>query len=222
VSGPAVLECTLADLVERARGLVVPGERRLLGLTGAPGAGKSTVANHLVAALGQQAAALVAMDGFHLAGTVLARLGRQQRKGAPDTFDDAGYAALLLRLRTAAPDETVYAPEFRREVDEPIGSAIAVAANLPLVITEGNYLLLPTGAWPRARALVHAVWFLAPDDDLRRDRLQRRHEAFGKAPAQARRWVTGSDQRNADLVAATRDRADLVIRLVPARGLGQP
>lgn len=214
MTAPEVLECTLEALVERARGLVVPGTRHLLGLTGAPGAGKSTVAAHLVASLGPRDAVLVAMDGFHLAGTVLERLGRRDRKGAPDTFDDAGYAALLRRLRAADPDEVVYAPEYRRDVSEPIGSAIAVPPDVPLVITEGNYLLLADGAWPRARALLDAVWFLAPRDDLRQERLVRRHETFGKSPAQARSWALGTDQRNADLIAATRARADLVVRVV--------
>jgi pantothenate kinase len=167
MTAPEVLECTLEALVERARRLVVPGTRHLLGLTGAPGAGKSTVAAHLVASLGPRDAVLVAMDGFHLAGTVLECLGRRDRKGAPDTFDDAGYAALLRRLRAADPDEIVYAPEYRRAVSEPIGSAIAVPPDIPLVITEGNYLLLAAGAWPRARALLDEVWFLAPRDDLR-------------------------------------------------------
>jgi pantothenate kinase len=211
--GPVILECTLDDLVDRARALAVPGQRHLLGLTGAPGAGKSTVAEQLVARLGPGAAVLVAMDGFHLAGTVLEQLGRRDRKGAPDTFDDAGYAALLRRLHDADPAQTVYAPEFRRGISEPIGSAIAVPPEVPLVITEGNYLLLETGAWPRARALLDAVWYLAPGDDLRRERLVRRHETFGKSPQQARDWALGTDERNAELIAATAGRADLVIRL---------
>ena len=214
MSAPDVVECTLPQLVERARALVVPGGRRLLGLTGAPGAGKSTVAAQLVAGLGAGAAALVAMDGFHLAGSVLERLGRRDRKGAPDTFDDAGYAALLRRLRDADPAETVYAPEFRREISEPIGSAVAVPPDVPLVITEGNYLLLADGAWPRARACLDAVWFLAPADDVRLDRLVRRHEAFGKSPEAARSWALGTDERNAVRIAATASRADLIVRLV--------
>ena len=211
---PEVLECTLDELVDLARALAIPGERHLLGLTGAPGAGKSTVAAQLVARLGPGTAVLVAMDGYHLAGTVLERLGRSDRKGAPDTFDDAGYAALLQRLHDADPAETVYAPDFRRGLSEPIGSAIAVPPEIPLVITEGNYLLLATGAWPRARALLDAVWYLAPRDDVRHERLVRRHETFGKSPQQARDWALGTDERNAELLAATAPRADRVIRLV--------
>jgi len=207
---------TLAELVERARVLAGSGNRRILGITGAPGAGKSTVAAQLVAALGPELAVLVPMDGFHLSNAVLAALGRRDRKGAHDTFDDAGYAALLTRLHRSAAgtDPLVYAPEFRREIEEPVGSALPVPATVPLVVTEGNYLLLDRGAWPRARSLVDQVWFLAPSEEVRHARLIARHEAYGKDPDQARYWTLGSDQRNAELIESTADRADLVVRLV--------
>ena len=215
MNGPAVeLECTLGDLVDRARGLVVGGERRLLGITGAPGAGKSTVAARVAAELGPRVAALVAMDGFHLANSVLERLGRRERKGAPDTFDVDGYVDLLRRLRAASAAAVVFAPEYRREVGESIGSAVEVAPAVPLVLTEGNYLLLETGAWAGVRGLLDEVWFLEVDDAVRLGRLVHRHEQFGKSPAAARSWARGSDQRNADVIAVTRARADLVVRLV--------
>jgi pantothenate kinase len=207
-------ECvtTLAELVRRARRLVQPGRRRILGITGAPGAGKSTVAEALDAALDGDAV-LVPMDGFHLANAELERLGRRDRKGAADTFDAAGYAALLGRLRDRA-QGCVYAPVFRREIEEPIAGAIQVRPGVPLVITEGNYLLVDDGGWAAIRGLLDEVWFLAPPDPVRLDRLVRRHEEYGKSPGEARAWASGSDQRNAELVLATRDRADLVIRLV--------
>jgi pantothenate kinase len=203
---------TLAALVERARRLVQPGGRRILGITGAPGAGKSTVAEALVAALDGDAV-LVPMDGFHLANAELERLGRRNRKGAADTFDAAGYAALLRRLRD--PEEgCVYAPLFRREIEEPIAGAIPVQSGVPLVITEGNYLLVDGGGWESIRGLLDEVWFLDPADPVRHGRLVRRHEAYGKSPDEARSWAFGSDQRNAELVQGTRDRADLVARLI--------
>ncbi len=205
--------CTLDEVVERARRMATPGRRRILGLTGAPGAGKSTVAHRIVEALGPRTAVLVPMDGFHLADVVLGQLGRRDRKGAHDTFDDAGYAALLARLHAASPDEVVYAPDFRRDLEEPIGSAIGVPADVPLVVTEGNYLLLDRDAWPRARALVDEVWFLAPPEDVRQERLVRRHEAYGRSPDEARAWALGTDQRNAELIAATAVRADAVLRI---------
>lgn len=208
---PGVLQATTAELAARAAALAVPGQRRLLGVTGAPGAGKSTLCAALAQALGARTA-VVGMDGFHLANRELERLGRRQRKGAPDTFDVDGYAALLERLRGAG-EETVYAPFFDRELEESIGSAVAVCATAPLIITEGNYLLLEGGAWPRVRASLDEVWFVDPPDDLRRSRLLARHEAYGKSAAEARAWVQQVDQRNADLINATRSRAHLIVRV---------
>src|SRR3954464_4142870 len=102
-----------AGLIGRARGLIVPGERRILGIAGPPGGGKSTVARAVVAALGADAR-LVPMDGFPLAQAELVRLGRRDRMGAPDTFDAAGYAALLRRLRGDEP--VVYPPALPRAI----------------------------------------------------------------------------------------------------------
>jgi pantothenate kinase len=209
-----VQDATLEELVEWATALVVPGERRILGLTGAPGAGKSTVAERLVTALGPDTAVLVPMDGFHLANEVLIDLGRRDRKGAHDTFDDDGYARLIAALRAQrADDAIVYAPRFRRELEESIGSSIPVPPTVPLVVTEGNYLLLECDAWPAARACLDAVWFLAPDTDVRHARLVRRHEAHGKSPEDAAFWAFGSDERNAQLIESTSGRADRIVRL---------
>ncbi|MGV0849130.1 nucleoside/nucleotide kinase family protein [Mycolicibacterium phlei] len=209
-----VQDVTLDRLVEWAKALVVPGERRILGLTGAPAAGKSTVAEQLVAALGPATAVLVPMDGFHLANEVLIDLGRRDRKGAHDTFDDGGYARLLTTLRAQrVGDPVVYAPRFRRDLEESIGSAIPVPSSVPLVVTEGNYLLLDRDAWPAARAAIDEVWFLAVDTDARRERLCRRHEAYGKSPEEAQRWTLGPDERNARLIESTASRADRIVRL---------
>lgn len=201
----------MAPLIERARVLACGGQRSILGIAGPPGSGKSTVAAALLDALGPAAVA-VPMDGFHLSGAQLRRLGLADRKGAPETFDAAGYVALLQRLRH--PDgRTVYAPEFHREVEESYAGAIAVAPEVPLVITEGNYLLLEDDPWGQVRDLLEEVWFLAPDDELRVGRLINRHVEFGKTAEQAREWVHRSDERNARLVAATRSRADRVVHL---------
>jgi pantothenate kinase len=182
----------------------------MLGLAGAPGAGKSTVAQALCAALPGRAV-VVPMDGFHLANSELARLGRAGRKGAADTFDSAGYAALLRRLRSQARAEVVYAPDFRREIDEAVAGAIAVADDIALVITEGNYLLLRQGAWAKAREQLDAVWYIDIDAALRRERLVARHRRFGRTAAEAERWVMQTDEPNALLVEAGRARADLVL-----------
>ncbi|MBM7770830.1 pantothenate kinase [Actinokineospora baliensis] len=193
-------------LVARAAALAVPGQRRILGIAGGPGAGKSTLARRLVEALGDRAA-LVGMDGFHLAQAELERLGRAERKGAPDTFDADGYVHLLRRLH-ANTDPVVYAPEFRREIEEPIANSVPVRCDVPLVITEGNYLLL----WPEVRPLLAQSWYLDPGEAVRRDRLLARHMAFGRTRAEALERTDGSDERNARLVAATAPAADLLVR----------
>ncbi|MDW5326249.1 nucleoside/nucleotide kinase family protein [Plantactinospora sp. KLBMP9567] len=204
---------TLDQLVARARVLASTGPRRLLGITGAPAAGKSTLAGLLVTAL-DGIAELVPMDGFHLAEAELHRLGRHARKGAPDTFDGGGFVALLRRLRAGT--ETVYAPEFRRELEEPVAGAIPVPPSVPLVVVEGNYLLVPDQPWGEVRGLLDEAWFLDLDETERLHRLTERHIAFGREPLEAAARARGTDQRNAELVAGTVDRADLVVRMAPS------
>ncbi|MCO1617594.1 nucleoside/nucleotide kinase family protein [Micromonospora sp. CPM1] len=208
---PAAETLPLDELVARARALAEDGPRQLLGIAGAPGAGKSTLAERIVAALGP-AARLVPMDGFHLAGSALARLGRADRKGAPDTFDVNGFVSTLRRLRRLEPT-SVWAPEFRRDLEEPVAGAIEVPPEVRLVVTEGNYLLLRDDPWEEVRTLVHQIWFLDLDAELRLRRLTARHEAYGKSPEQARAWALGSDEENARRVVGTAGHADLVVRL---------
>jgi pantothenate kinase len=186
----------------------------VLGIAGAPGAGKSTLAGLLVERIVDQfgpVAALVPMDGFHLAQVELQRLGRASRKGAPDTFDVHGYIALLDRLH-AELVETVYAPAFPRDLEEPIAGAIPVTASVQLVVTEGNYLLDATPPWDRLRARLDEAWYVELDDEVRLSRLVARHIAFGRSPDEARQWALVVDQPNADRVAQGRGRADVVVR----------
>ncbi|WP_431110207.1 nucleoside/nucleotide kinase family protein [Variovorax paradoxus] len=201
-----------ADGLARLQALMAGGQRKLLGLVGAPGAGKSTLASALLRAAGTDRAQVVPMDGFHLANVELQRLGRASRKGAPDTFDSAGYVALLQRLREQGPgDPVVYAPEFRREIEEPIAGAIAVLPETQLVITEGNYLLHDAGPWAGAAAMLDEVWYVDIDDAVREERLLKRHQQFGRSPEAARDWVAATDAPNARLIAATRGRAHFVL-----------
>lgn len=200
---------TFGELIQRARDLAGTGQRRILGITGPPAAGKGLVAGLVGEALGDSAV-IVPMDGFHLAEAELRRLGKRDRKGAPDTFDAAGYVALLRRLRQPG-QETIYAPRFHREVEESYAGAIAVPRDVPLVVTEGNYLLLGHGSWASVSSLLDESWFLAPEPNARVDRLVARHIQYGKSPAQAREWVLRSDERNAELVMDTQYRADVVV-----------
>lgn len=155
-------------------------------------------------------AVLVPMDGFHYAQCVLRELGREDRKGAIDTFDAAGFVHLLRRLRVAD-EPVVYAPAFRRDLEEPIAGAIAVRREVPLVVVEGNYLLAEQGEWARVRGLLDEAWFLDPDPQVRVERLVARHIRFGRDPEAAAARAHGSDHVNAVLVDATRPRADVVV-----------
>ncbi len=209
-----MIPADLSALVDRVRRLVSaaePGRRVIIGIAGAPGAGKSTFAADLVAACGADAV-LVGMDGFHLAQHVLDAAGLAEIKGAPETFDVAGYLALLARLGEVGAD-TVYAPEFRRELEEPIAGAVPVPPSAKVVVTEGNYLLSEEPPWDRAGELLTEVWFLDVPDELRIQRLVQRHIRFGRSPDVAlERAVSGSDGRNARLVLAGRHRADLLLQ----------
>lgn len=204
------IEATYEELAERAAELI-SRERTMLGIVGAPGAGKSTLAQFLTRALSERAA-LLPMDGYHLANEVLVDLGRRDRKGAPDTFDASGYVALLERLRKPNAD-IVYAPKFDRELEEPIGSAIPISPTIPLIITEGNYLLLDYHPWAAIPLLLDEIWYLQPDEALRQERLIERHIAFGKEPEAARTWALGTDERNAEVIDASKARADLIVTI---------
>jgi pantothenate kinase len=191
--------------------LLSSGERRILGLVGAPGAGKSTLA-HALAKQWPNAIQVVPMDGFHLANIELERLGRKQRKGAPDTFDAFGFIALLKRLRTQNPDEVVYAPSYERSLEEGVAGAIAVEPTTQLIVVEGNYLLLSDSPWNQVQALLDETWFVDVPLELRIGRLTQRHQQFGRNAQEAADWVQHTDEPNARRIEAERAKADLMFR----------
>lgn len=195
---------------QRIAHLLSLGSRQLLGIAAAPGAGKSTLAQAIALQYGASVQ-VVPMDGFHLANSELVRLGRRARKGAPDTFDAAGYVNLLRRVRAQAADEVIYAPAFRRDIEEAIAGAIAVQPETKLIVTEGNYLLLPESPWCDVRSVVDEIWYLNVPDALRQARLLARHMQFGRTRNDALAWIAATDEPNAQRVALGRVDADLQV-----------
>ncbi|MGX9673273.1 nucleoside/nucleotide kinase family protein [Mycobacterium sp. HM-7] len=201
----ATLTDDVAGLLEERSGRVV------VGLTGPPGVGKSTAAERLVGefnAVERDFAALLPMDGFHLANAQLTRLGRKGRKGAPDTFDAAGFLVSLARVRDAYRAADVYVPQFDRRLEESVAAGLVVPAAARVVVTEGNYLALPSAGFAGARELIDRLYYLRGADDARRKRLLARHIAGGRSLIAAEHWVRAVDEPNARLIAETEGRCD--------------
>ncbi len=192
----------------RLEALLATHRRVVLGITGPPGAGKTAMAAEIASSFDD--AVHLPMDGFHLADSELQRLGRVDRKGAIDTFDAYGYLALLQRIKSQD-TETVYAPAFDRDVEQPVAGSIPVAPDARLIVTEGNYLLEDEEPWPRVRRALDEVWFIGCEVGERRRRLIARHIQFGKSPQQAQAWVRDVDDRNAERIERVRHRADFVV-----------
>lgn len=205
---------SIDELAAAALELVPDGGRAILGIAGVPGAGKTTLAeaivNRVTAERAPEFVAHVPMDGYHLADIQLDHLGLRQRKGAPETFDATGYAALLRRLHTDT-ERPVYAPGFERTLEQPIAGAIVVPPTARLVITEGNYLLLARPQWREARAALDAVWWVETDDAVRIQRLIARHTQFGKPPEAAAAWVANVDEANTALLRSAGDPPDRAV-----------
>lgn len=201
----------IAEAMDALRRRLVPGTRVILGIAGTPGSGKSTFAEWIRQQFGPGQAVVVPMDGFHLGNAIIDGTPLRQRKGAMETFDAGGYLSLLRRL-VRRDEPVVYAPEFRRTLDEPVAASIAVPAEVPLIITEGNYLLMEHQPWKDVRAQLDEVWFVDTPPVLRLARLVERHVSFGMDRTAAEAWANGPDEANAVLIQATRPAAD---RLIP-------
>jgi pantothenate kinase len=205
-------------LVDDAIALVpsIAGRRILLGLAGPPAAGKSTLARALVdgvnARLGEDTAAYVPMDGFHLSNTQLNRLGLHGRKGAPDTFDADGYVHLLRRLRTEH-QRPVYAPEFDRTLEEPVAAGLVILPDTRLVVTEGNYLADDGPGWEPIRDLLDELWFVDTPQAARDARLLERHMTGGRSKDEALDFIATSEWPNTVRVEATREACTRVVRV---------
>jgi pantothenate kinase/N-acetylglutamate synthase-like GNAT family acetyltransferase len=201
---------TRTTLAARARSLADAGPgRRLLGIAGPPGAGKSTLSAAMLEAVGP-AAAVLPMDGFHRSHAWLAEAALADRKGAPETFDGEAFIAAVAAVRTR-PAEVHRLPAFDHAVQEPEPGAISIGPEIRLVIVEGNYLLLDTAPWAALREHLDEAWFVdAPMEELAARLLVRQRATWGDE-ATARAFVEQSDLANARLVAPTRGRADVIV-----------
>ena len=200
----------LADLVAR-----VAPRRAVLGIAGPPGSGKTTLVTRLLAAVTAYdglsgCVAHVPMDGFHRTNAELERLGRRDRKGAPDTFDTTAYAGVLAAVR-AEPRAVVTAPSFDHGVGEPVPDSLVVPLSADLVVSEGNYLLLDDADWTAVPPLLDEVWWSALDAHVRVERLVARHVETGRELGDATEWVLRSDEANARTVDGGADLADVVL-----------
>ena len=187
-------------------------ERVLIGIIGKPGAGKSTLSKFLMAKLPKEFVTVVPMDGYHLSNKVLKDLKRADRKGAPDTFDVAGFISLVKRIRTEQ-TQNIYYPIFDRAIEESIAAQGVVTSVTKVVIIEGNYLLHDDGGWEVCNDLLDESWMVDVDDDKRISRLISRHIAYGKDPEAAKAWAKGTDEVNAKLIERGRNRADFVVAI---------
>ncbi|HEX8509803.1 MAG TPA: nucleoside/nucleotide kinase family protein [Propionibacteriaceae bacterium] len=199
-------------LVERAERLLQSDRRSVLGIAGAPASGKSTLASGLLSELQGRhpgAVVLVGMDAFHIGHRLLAERGLVGIKGAPETFDVGGYVALLKRI--TATDTTIYAPEFHREIEDSLAQTVEIGPSVRLVITEGNYLLLPTHPWNEVRPLLDEAWFVYLSDSERQQRMIARHMSFGHSVEAATTRALGSDELNAVLINSQQNSVDVWI-----------
>jgi len=186
-----------------------PSSRVIIGIVDKPGADKSTLSSYLIENLPTDSVTLVPMDGYHLSNKELETLGRRNRKGAPDTFDSHGFAALLERIKSSTDD--IYFPVFHREIEESIAAEGVVTAKTKVVLTEGNYLLHDQDGWKDVASKLTESWYVEVNDELRLELLVDRHHFFGKECQAAHDWAHGTDENNARLVAGTKALADFLV-----------
>ncbi len=207
-------DAALALLRREAEALLAQPGRRVLGIAGGPGVGKSTMAQRLATELGG-VAAYVPMDGFHMKHAKLESLGTAADKGMPHTFEGAAFADFLTQLKAATAD--LAGPGYSRKIEDVVDEAFVVPATTRLLVVEGNYLLLATAPWWRVRPLLDRAIFVAVPRELVRTRLMKRHAEEGLFTEERNRaHIERVDLVNYDTVMRSRPRADIAIDIVTA------
>lgn len=187
----------IAEHIIGALGTDVPSEgRRLIAVAGPPASGKTTLAHTLHEKLVAHGlpAGLLAMDGFHLDNAILERRSLLSRKGAPETFDLDGFAALLERVHRGDP---VIAPTFDRKLDKSIAGVFEISEDTSIIVVEGNYLLLDEPGWRDLRRFWDDVVFLDVPEAVLEERLLQRWRDHGLSDDAARSRAEGNDLPNA-------------------------
>lgn len=186
--------------------------RLIVAIAGPPGAGKSTISEHLRDAINQGKtgpAVIVPMDGFHLDNAILDERGLRNHKGSPPTFDCDGFTALLERLKNTSEDVVI--PVFDRTLDLARAGASVVRADHQILLVEGNYLLLDQDPWTRLAPFFDMTIFLdVPLTELER-RLIQRWLDHGHTPDAARERALSNDIPNAELVVSASREANYVV-----------
>ena len=190
--------------------------RSITAIVGPPASGKSTTAETLAERLNAAdpgSAAVFPMDGYHYDDAVLHARGQRPRKGAPFTFDVAGFGHMLKRLRDNQEAE-IAVPVFDRSLEISRNAARIIPNTVRHLIVEGNYLLLPEAPWSGLSAVFDETWFVDEPLDVCCQRVTARHQRVGRTAEQAQHRVATNDRLNAQLViTACRHRADRRVRL---------
>jgi pantothenate kinase len=182
-----------------------PSSRLLIGLSGIPASGKSTLADLIVQRTNQlleQAsyssddqnevstrAITVGLDGWHLTRAQLdafpgdeAQLAHDKR-GAHWTFDSSAYVAFIhsLRQTVTTTSAVITAPSFDHAVKDPTPEAIRIMPHHRIILIEGLYTFLSIEPWCQGGKLLDERWFVDVDILEARRRLIARHVVTGVA-----------------------------------------
>lgn len=200
-----------AEIVARLRQRAEPFSRYMVGIAGPPGSGKSTIAKELREALVQagESAVVVPMDGFHFDDAILNARGDRARKGAPHTFDVAGFEVLLKRIKLREPEIAI--PVFDRSMELSRAGADIVADDTKFIVVEGNYLLLKPTPWDRLKPLFDFTIFLNVSEAVLEQRLMERWHGFGFSDEKAKAWIASNDMPNIRTVLSESALADLTL-----------